>query len=99
MFTSIKAAQACDQIVQQIEQMISDGTLNVGDRLPSERALAIQFGVSRMTLRRAIQLLEGRGLVEARSGRGTFVSRPCDQLLRVLADSDTSGKPLMGNGR
>ena len=75
MFTSVKAAKACEQIVQQIEQVISAGTLAVGSRLPSERALAKEFGVSRMTVRRAIQALESVGLVDIRSGRGTFVSQ------------------------
>lgn len=101
MFTSVKAAQACDQIVQQIEQTICAGTLTVGQRLPSERALAKQFGVSRMTLRRAMQLLESRGLVETRSGSGTFVVRPVANGVpqTMVGDSRERGEVLMGNGR
>lgn len=100
MFTSVKAAQACEQIVQQIEQTICAGALTVGQRLPSERALAKQFGVSRMTLRRAMQSLEGRGLVETRSGSGTFVSHPAGNVIPVMVgDIRKREEPLMGHGR
>jgi len=48
----------------------------VGDRLPSEEELVLQFGVSRITVRRAIQNLAVRGLVDVRQGVGTFVATP-----------------------
>jgi GntR family transcriptional regulator len=50
--------------------------LAVGDRLPTETQLVERFGVSRITVRRAIQNLAARGLVEVRWGRGTFVAGP-----------------------
>ena len=102
MFSVVKTAQACDQIVQQIEQMIAAGRLNLGERLPSERALAKKFRVSRMTLRRAMQLLENSGLVETRSGRGTFVSQLSGQPIApvvVVADVSKGSDLLIGNGR
>ena len=52
---------------------IETGRLAHGDRLPSEMALAAQFGVNRHTLRRAINELAQKGLLEATAGRGTFV--------------------------
>src|SRR6266446_4176984 len=55
---------------------ISDGDLNVGDQLPTEDSLISRFGVSRITVRRAIQNLVSRGLVEIRRGKGTFVAAP-----------------------
>ena len=55
---------------------ISDGELKVGDQLPTEDSLVARFGVSRITVRRAIQNLVGRGLVEIRRGKGTFVAAP-----------------------
>jgi GntR family transcriptional regulator len=55
---------------------ISDGDLNVGDQLPTEDSLIARFGVSRITVRRAIQNLVSRGLVEIRRGKGTFVAAP-----------------------
>src|SRR5579863_3998920 len=55
---------------------ISDGDLKIGDQLPTEDSLIARFGVSRITVRRAIQNLVGRGLVEIRRGKGTFVAPP-----------------------
>jgi GntR family transcriptional regulator len=55
---------------------ISDGDLSVGDQLPTEDSLIVRFGVSRITVRRAIQNLVSRGLVEIRRGKGTFVAAP-----------------------
>src|ERR1700723_4341737 len=55
---------------------IVDGALNVGDQLPTEDSLIARFEVSRITVRRAIQNLVSRGLVEIRRGKGTFVAAP-----------------------
>lgn len=55
---------------------IADGDLKVGDQLPTEDSLIARFGVSRITVRRAIQNLVSRGLVEIRRGKGTFVAEP-----------------------
>src|ERR1700722_2823064 len=55
---------------------ITDGDLEVGDQLPTEDSLVARFGVSRITVRRAIQNLVSRGLVEFRRGKGTFVAAP-----------------------
>ena len=48
---------------------ITDGTLKVGDQLPTEDSLIARFEVSRITARRAIQNLVSRGLVEIRRGK------------------------------
>jgi GntR family transcriptional regulator len=65
-------------IIAEIEQAIADGRLAPGDRLPAERALAEEHGVSRMTVRQALQSLEARGLLRRAIGRngGSFVARP-----------------------
>src|SRR5262249_7484350 len=55
---------------------ITGGDLKVGDQLPTEDSLIARFGVSRITVRRAIQNLVSRGLVEIRRGKGTFVAAP-----------------------
>jgi GntR family transcriptional regulator len=55
---------------------IQDGTLAIGEQLPTEEQLVARFRVSRITVRRAVQNLAGRGLVEVRWGRGTFVAAP-----------------------
>ena len=66
------------QIVAEVEQAIADGDLAPGDRLPAERELAAAHGVSRMTVRQALQTLQARGLLRRAIGRngGSFVARP-----------------------
>jgi GntR family transcriptional regulator len=54
---------------------ISDGDLKVGEQLPTEDSLIARFGVSRITVRRAIQNLVSRGLVEIRRGKGPSTGR------------------------
>lgn len=63
------------QIHDEIRQYIEEGKWKIGDRLPSERELATTFGVSRMTLRQAIQTLADEGIVERKIGSGTYVAR------------------------
>lgn len=63
-------------IVRQIQQRIVRGELNPGDRLPAERELAEEFGVSRTAVREAIKSLSEKDLVEIHVGRGTFVKAP-----------------------
>lgn len=72
-----------DSIVAELEQMIVDGTLQPGQKLLPERELALQFGVSRPSLREAIQRLEAKGLLYRRQGGGTYVK---SELNRGLSD-------------
>lgn len=62
------------QVADAIRQATSTGELNVGDRLPSGPKLAKQLGVSTMTVRRAIELLQREGLLRSTQGVGVFVS-------------------------
>ena len=55
---------------------IATGAMKVGDQLPTEGSLIARFAVSRITVRRAIQNLVNRGVVEIRRGKGTFVAAP-----------------------
>jgi GntR family transcriptional regulator len=55
---------------------INARALKVGDQLPTEDTLIARFEVSRITIRRAIQNLVSRGLVEIHRGKGTFVAAP-----------------------
>lgn len=82
-FDRIQPTKLSDVIMQRIEAMIVDGTLQAGERLPSERDLAHQFSVSRPSLREAIQKLEARGLLERRQGGGTYV---CDNMQQRVAE-------------
>lgn len=64
------------QLKEYILEKIEGGDWQPGYRVPSETELALQFQVSRATVRQAIQLLANQGLVEKRQGSGTFVGRP-----------------------
>ncbi|NQY63681.1 MAG: pyruvate dehydrogenase complex transcriptional repressor PdhR [Alteromonadaceae bacterium] len=80
---AVKQPKLSDVILAQLEDMILEGSLHPGEKLPPERELAKQFEVSRPSLREAIQKLEAKGLVTRKQGGGTFVS---DQILSGLSD-------------
>jgi GntR family transcriptional regulator len=61
------------QVADHIQDRIRSGTLPLGSRLPPERDLATEYGVSYDTIRRATALLRERGLIQTVHGRGTFV--------------------------
>jgi DNA-binding FadR family transcriptional regulator len=67
-----------EAIVTQIRELIRTGRLRPGDRLPSERDLGERVGVSRVTVREALRVLEAGGLIEIRVGArgGAFVTSP-----------------------
>lgn len=75
--------RVADVILKQLESMILDGSFKPGQKFPPERELADQFGVSRPSLREALQKLAARGLVESRQGGGTYVS---EQLGTTFSD-------------
>lgn len=68
-----------DQLVEQLQQLIAEQNLKVGDRLPAERSLAQQLDTSRPSLREAIQQLNSRGLLISRRGDGTYVQQLPEQ--------------------
>ncbi len=74
-FLPIRTPRAFEEIADQIRKQLSSRRLRPGDRLPSERALAEQFGVSRNTLREALRSLENAGLLRWQKGTsgGAFV--------------------------
>ncbi len=61
------------QVVSYVRGLIERGLLRPGDRLPAERDLAVQLGVSRPTVRAGLQALAGIGVVQSRHGSGTFI--------------------------
>ncbi len=64
------------QIAQTLRTRIASGELTAGVQLDNQRSLAREFGVTLMTLRQALELLERDGLIARRHGLGTFVARP-----------------------
>ena len=83
LFVPVAVTRASSAIVDQIRSVIVSGRLKPGERLPSERELAAQFGVSRVTVRDALRALEATGLVEIRVGArgGAFVSAPTGSIV------------------
>lgn len=63
-----------DAVASSLERRILEGSLKPGDRLQPERELAIELGVSRPSLREAIQKLASKGMVQSRQGGGTYVT-------------------------
>lgn len=73
MFSPIKSVKVYEQVIEQIKQMIIDGTLKKGDKLPSERELCEKLNVSRTSIREAMRVLEVMGLIECKQGNGNFI--------------------------
>ncbi|MGA9355014.1 MAG: FadR/GntR family transcriptional regulator [Terriglobales bacterium] len=86
VYRAVKTSRLFEQIVQQVEDSILKGQLKPGDQLPAERDLAQRFGVSRTAVREAVKTLREKGLVEAYSGRGTFVTNGTSQGIRQSLD-------------
>jgi GntR family transcriptional repressor for pyruvate dehydrogenase complex len=86
LYKAVQTSRLYEHIVRQIEDSITRGVLKAGDQLPAERELAQQFGVSRTAVREAVRVLSEKGLVEAYSGRGTFVTNGTSQAIRQSLD-------------
>ncbi len=74
VYAPIKGQRLYEQVVERIEASIASGELESGDKLPNERSLAEQFDVSRTVIREALKTLSIKGLVEVRTGQGSFVT-------------------------
>ncbi len=90
-FPAIRRNAVAREAIDTIKQLIVRGELEAGQRLPAERELAVQLGVSRPSLREAIRALIALNILESRHGEGTFVSslepdlltEPIDFVLQV----------------
>ncbi|BCG46544.1 Transcriptional regulator, GntR family [Citrifermentans bremense] len=93
-FTPIKPKKVSTQIAEQIRSSILAGEFNPGEKLPPERELAELFGVSRPSVREALNILTSSGLVETYQGGGTLVrslvensaGMPLSELIRIDGD-------------
>ena len=83
MFRTVSSNRMSEAIVDQIRTLIRSEKLRPGDRLPSERDLGERMGVSRVTVREALRVLEASGLIEIRVGArgGAFVTAPSSSRL------------------
>lgn len=69
-----QAPRVSDSVASSLERRILEGSLKPGDRLPPERELSIELGVSRPSLREAIQKLASKGMLQSKQGGGTYVT-------------------------
>jgi GntR family transcriptional repressor for pyruvate dehydrogenase complex len=85
VFRNIRAMRVSDRIVSQIQDMIVEGKLSVGQKLPNETELSQQLGVSRTSVREALSILEAKGVVERHKNGGTFLCRcSLEKILSVV---------------
>jgi GntR family transcriptional repressor for pyruvate dehydrogenase complex len=82
LFRPIRLERVSEKVANQLREVISKGILKVGDRLPSERDLAEQMGVSRASVREALQILAAQGIVESFHGGGSVVRNIADEDIR-----------------
>lgn len=92
-FQKVQPEKLSLAVIRQIEQLILRGVLRPGERLPSERELSEQLGVSRPSLREAVAELQARGLLETRAGAGIFVTNVLgsafsEALIQLFASHD-----------
>ena len=74
---SVEPQRLYRQIAEQLRSLIGTGEFKPGSRLPAERDLARQLGVSRPTVREALIALEVEGVIDVRTGSGIYVEQPC----------------------
>ena len=85
-FKPIKNNKVYEQVIEQIKDLIYQGKIKRGDKLPSERTLKEQLNVSRASIREAFSALEMIGLIDSRPGEGTFIKKlPAKNLLEPLS--------------
>lgn len=99
LFEPVSSGRVSAEIVARIKAAIRDGRLSPGDQLPAERDLTQQLGVSRVSVRDALRMLEANGLIRVRVGArgGAFVTAPAPKLvgegladMLLLADVDAA---------
>ena len=84
-FQEIPRERVADRIANELLRLITSGELAPGERLPGERQLADMMGVSRVSIRAALQQLKAQGFVTAVQGGGTRITAAADQLDSALA--------------
>jgi GntR family transcriptional repressor for pyruvate dehydrogenase complex len=82
LFAPIKTSKISDEVYKQIVSLISNGQLKPGDKIPSERELSSEIGISRQSIREALNRAEVMGLIEVRQGEGSFILSSLEGLLK-----------------
>ena len=93
----LSSPRLSDRVAEALRERIGSGKLSISDQLPSENAMAAEFGVSRAVVREAVSRLKSEGLLYARQGKGIFVAptaliRP----LRIAPEAARSLQSVLG---
>src|SRR5262245_51287247 len=83
-----------DELAARFERWLRDGSVSPGAKLPPERELAQQLGVSRASVREAMHELTLKGLVARKPGRGTVVLEPSTPTNHLLGNLDQATRDL-----
>ncbi|HWE62412.1 MAG TPA: FadR/GntR family transcriptional regulator [Chloroflexota bacterium] len=95
MLKQVRIPRVYSLVVEQVRDLIETGQLKPGDKLPTERSLAEQLGVSRSSVREALSALEVLGVIQSRQGLGNYVAHnvssdlPEDQFESLILDGGT----------
>ncbi len=81
MFTEVQTTRTYEKIIEQIKENIKNNKLKKGDRLPPERLMAEQMGISRLTVREALSYLLAIGLIENKAGNGNYIKSDLSSML------------------
>ncbi|WP_024615802.1 FadR/GntR family transcriptional regulator [Clostridium sp. Ade.TY] len=81
MDVSSKSTKVYEEVVERIKNMVENGELKMGEKLPTERAMAEELNVSRASIREAIRSLEVIGLVECKQGAGNYIRKDFSKIL------------------
>ncbi len=89
-FKEIKRKRIYEEVLVQLQEYLLNGDVTPGQKLPSERELALMFNVNRVSVREALSVLESNGLVERKIGEGTFSAKPANftatSLVKVITN-------------
>lgn len=88
-------ATRVEEVVRELERRIVVGVYPVGSRLPNERALTSELGVSRTVLREAVARLEALGFLSREQGRGTFVRNTRGVAITMLLEANLSVRQMI----
>ncbi len=83
-YVRVKRQNLYHEVANQLDKMIMQEHLKIGDRLPSEQELAQRFGVSRNVVREALKGLSERGLIERTPGKGAFIAKPSSEMIKDI---------------
>ena len=82
IFVPVRTSKISDEVYKQLVSLISSGKFKPGEKLPSEREMATDLGISRQSIREALYRAEIVGLIEVRQGEGSFVLSSIGESLR-----------------